>query len=600
VNIGPMLEAAIGYCSDGLSVFPCKDKKPLTINGFKAASLDASQIHEWWEKWPDAQVALPTGSVNNLFVLDVDGPDGERVTASLNLPETFTVATREGHFQMWFRQPEGTRSKCTTRVLGPEIDTRGDGGYVIAPPSIHHETGKPYRILKRLPWAVAPAAILEPRKSPATGHGHESISLDVHEGQGRHKALLSMAGSMRARGCDANTVLASLKLFNDQFCHPPVEQSWLEKTARYIDSKPAGSRGVQMQEASVDVELKSFSQIAPESVSWIWSGRIPAAKLSLFVGNPAAGKSLATIDIAARVSSGRAFPDGATCVRGDVLILTSEDGIADTVRPRLDAAGADVSRVHCIESVKVTRTDGQIVDSSFSLQRDLANLEKAFEKNPGFKLIIFDPLSAYLGSVNSWRDSEVRALLTPLCEFAERTGVANVGIMHLRKSETDAMLRVSGSIAFVAAARAAWGFGPDPEDPSRRIMTPVKSNLSAATTSLGYQIVSNAAGVPYLEWDASPRDVDAEEVLGVSAKERKERASRQEEAGEWLRELLNDGPVQTETIEAEARKSRISWRTLRRAKDRLGVQHHKSSIGGKYYWELPEARQEVGQHALHK
>jgi hypothetical protein len=596
-----MLEGAISYCLDGLSVFPCRSKMPLTPNGFKDASLDAAQIHSWWERWPDAQIALPTGSVNNLLVLDVDGPEGAAWVSEKQLPETLTIETSPGRRQYWFRLPKGKLAKCSAGVLAPGIDVRAEGGYVVAPPSIHHLSGKPYRRIINLPLAEAPDWIFDhPKPAASNGNGYQSTDLVVHKGQGRHNALLSLAGSLRNRGADANTILADIKIFNDQHCHPPVEQSWLERTARYIDTKPAGIRGAHLQEASVEVELKSFGQITPERLSWLWSGRIPAGKLTIFVGNPGQGKSLATIDLAARVSSGRAFPDGATCVRGDVLILTSEDGIADTVRPRLDAAKADVSRVHCIESVKVTLSDGQTMPSSFSLHRDLANLEKAFEKNPGFKLIIFDPLSAYLGSVNSWRDSEVRALLTPLCEFAERTGVAVEGIMHLRKSETDAMLRVSGSIAFVAAARAVWGFGPDPSDRSRRIMTPVKSNLSVAATSLGYQIVSNAAGVPFIAWDATPRDVDADEVLGVSAKERRERASRQEEAVEWLQERLSDGPAQSEKIGAEAKKAGISWRTLRRAKDMLGAQHHKSSVGGKWYWELAEVRQEGGQHAFHR
>jgi hypothetical protein len=596
-----MLEAAISYALDGWPVFPCLSKRPLTPNGLKDAGLDAAQIHEWWEKWPAAQIAIPTGELTNLVVADADSDVAIKWYLDHSPPATREIETSPGHRQYWFSLRDGKTAKNSASVLAPDFDVRGSGGYIVVPPSIHDKTGKPYRKLNDLPLADAPDWILEPAKPSSNGNFHQAAGLVVHEGQGRHKALLSLAGSLRVRGADANTILGSLKVFNDQFCHPPVDQAWIEKTANYIVTKPSGFRGQLQQETSLEITLKPFSQIAPESVSWIWPGRVPAGKLSLFVGDPGKGKSLVALDLAARVSSGRAFPDGATCVRGDVLILTSEDGLDDTVLPRLSAAKADLERVHCIESVKVTLSDGQTVPSSFSLQRDLANLEVAFAKHPGFKLIILDPLSAYLGSnVNSWRDSEVRALLTPLCEFAERTGVGNVGIMHMRKSETDAMLRVSGSIAFVAAARAAWGFGEDPDDPSRRIMMPIKNNLAQTGNSLGYQIMSNAAGVPYLDWDATPRDVDADEVLGVSAKERRERTSRQEEAVEWLQERLSDGPVQTEEIGAEAKKARISWRTLRRAKDMLGVKHHKSSVGGKWYWELAEVRQEGGQHALHK
>src|SRR5437667_5613952 len=151
--ISRMLEAAARYASEGLSVFPCAKKIPLIPGGFKNASWHPEQLVAWWAQWADAQVALPTGEVNHLFVIDVDGPEGERAVERLHLPETFTVSTRPGRYQFWFSQPEGMRSKCSAGVLGPQLDTRGDGGYVIAPPSIHHETGEPYRVVKNLPWA---------------------------------------------------------------------------------------------------------------------------------------------------------------------------------------------------------------------------------------------------------------------------------------------------------------------------------------------------------------------------------------------------------------------------------------------------------------
>ena len=185
--------------------------------------------------------------------------------------------------------------------------------------------------------------------------------------------------------------------------------------------------------------------------------------------------------------------------------------------------------------------------------------------------------------VNSWRDAEVRALLTPLVEFAARTGVAVVGIMHMRKSETDAMLRVSGSIAFVAAARAAWGFGEDPDDPSLRVMVPVKNNLAPLGDSLGYQIADDEAGVPYLVWDAKPRKVDANEVLGITAKEKNERAKRRKGVEDWLRKRLALGPKPEKEIEAEAKAAEVGWRTLTRTKDSLGVRSHKAGMTGGWY-----------------
>jgi len=194
-----MLDSAVRYALDGLAVFPCARKKPLTgEGGFRNASVDAPQILEWWTKHPDAQIGLPTGEVNALFVVDVDGPVGARAVEEMNLPPTFEVETRPGRRQLWFKQQEGVKSKCSVGVLGAQVDTRGDGGFVIAPPSIHHLTGQPYRILKNRPWAIAPDFLLNPTKS-SNGTKPREVSGAIPQGQ-RHSTLLSLAGSLAKRG----------------------------------------------------------------------------------------------------------------------------------------------------------------------------------------------------------------------------------------------------------------------------------------------------------------------------------------------------------------------------------------------------------------
>jgi hypothetical protein len=197
--------------------------------------------------------------------------------------------------------------------------------------------------------------------------------------------------------------------------------------------------------------------------------------------------------------------------------------------------------------------------------------------------------------INSWRDAEVRALLTLLTDFAMRTGIAVIAILHLRKSEADAMLRVSGSIAFVAAARTVWGFGEDPGDAGQHVMVPVKNNLAALGNALAYQIRANGDGIPYIAWQEGLRDVDAEEVLGSSKKENRARSEKRDEASEWLRAQLSSGPVPQEQISDEAQKKGISWATLRRAKSQLRVKSHKTGLVGNWYWELPEAAHEGAQ-----
>ena len=123
--------------------------------------------------------------------------------------------------------------------------------------------------------------------------------------------------------------------------------------------------------------LRCFRDITPKPLLWLWPGRIPLGKLTLLIGDPGLGKSLLTNDVASRVTRGTLFPDGAACEVGSVILLSAEDDAADTIRPRLDAAGADVSRAHVLEAVRVQLTDGSLIEKTFNLETDSAALEAA-------------------------------------------------------------------------------------------------------------------------------------------------------------------------------------------------------------------------------
>jgi putative DNA primase/helicase len=578
-----MLQAAGTYALEGLSIFPCEKKIPLTgPGGFKNATCNAIQIAKWWTEHPDAQIGLATGEINHLFVIDVDGPEGALAVEKLNLPDTFTVATRPGRFQYWFRHPDRARSKCTAGVLGPQLDTRGDGGYVVAPPSIHHVTGQPYQIVKNLPWAPAPIELLEPRKSSASQRS-ATDSDAIPKGR-RHQTMLSIAGALRARRLSPEMVLAQLRTVNERQCDPPLEDSELQKLADYVGGKPAGFPSQRPQETSAEVELESFSQVHPEKVRWLWDPRIPLGKLTIFAGDPGKGKSLVTLYVAARLSRGGTFPDGAHCGVGDSIFLSAEDDAADTIRPRLDAAGADVSRIHRVKAVKVTLSDGGAGESVFSLERDLEKLDDAIGKIPSTQLLVIDPVSAYMGKIDTHRDAEIRRVLAPLAELASRRGVAVVGIMHLKKGDTSALLRVSGSIGFVAAARVVWGFGEDPDAPEIRVMVAVKNNLAPLGNGLAYRIEATGE-VPRIAWQQGIVTLDANAVLSVERGEHSERGGRLTGAEKWIVDQLERGEeVPVAQIIKEAKKTGFSWRTIERAKKQCAVRSVKRN--GVWCWVL--------------
>lgn len=579
-----MLEAAVAWAARNLDVFPCEKKIPLTgSGGFKNATCDAKQILQWWTRWPDAQIGMPTGAVNHLFVLDIDGPAGDAAVERMELPETFTVETRPGRRQLWFYQPSGIVTRCTAGVLARQLDTRGDGGYTIAPPSIHHETGKPYRIVRDVAWAETPDALinlLRTQEAPAADSGA------IPKGK-RHQTLLSMAGALRARGLSGANVLATLRVLNHQQCQPPIEDADLQRLAAFVGGKPAGAPA-RLAETSAEVETECFADIPVESLRWLWDQRIPAGKLTIFAGDPGQGKSLATIDIAARVSRGDVFPDGCRAGTGDSIILSCEDDARDTIAPRLRAARAVVARIHRVKAVRVTLADGATGESTFNFERDMEKLDVALGRIPNVKLLIVDPLSAYMGHVDTHRDAEIRRVLAPLADLAARRHLAVIGIMHLKKSETSALLRVSGSIAFVAAARAVWVFGEDPDAPENRVMVPAKNNLAARGSGLAYRVEAEPGAAPRITWLDGTVSLTANDVAVSDPRERNAGGTRgdRKEAIAWLRAQLADGPLLATELQRRADDSGLSWATIRRAKDRLPIEARKTSVTGGWCWEL--------------
>jgi hypothetical protein len=572
----------------GMKVFPCSKKIPLTKNGFKDASSEPKQVLELFKNHKNAQIGVPTGRVNNLVVLDVDGPEGEAWLRGKSLPDTRKVETSLGRYQYWFKLPEGRTAKSSAGVLAPQVDVRGEGGYVIAPPSIHHESGKPYRFVNQLPGAIAPDWLLE----PANGHKPQPVPATpgmILQGQGRHREILKIAGALRRQGLTQDAILHALTAINTERCSPPLEPKELERLSRYIGTKPSGEA---LEAAVAEVEIESFVGLVPEKVEWLWPHRIPFRKLTIFGGDPGMGKSLVTLDVASRLSTDRSFCDGAAAPRADSLFLTAEDGTFDTVLPRLIAAGADLARIHRIKAVKVTLPDGAVGESHFSLDRDLEKLDEALEKLPQVRLVVIDPISAYMGKVDTHKDAEVRRVLTPVAGLAERRKIAIVAVMHPKKSEASALHRLSGSIGFTAAARAVWGFGEDPDDPTKRVMVPIKHNLAGLCTGLAYRITASGDGSPFIVWEKDPVSLDADEVLNADPKEKRARAKRRGEAEDWLRNLLANGPMPSEQVEAEGKKAGFSWGTLRRAKEQIGFKARKAGFAGGWIWELATQKED--------
>jgi putative DNA primase/helicase len=342
------------------------------------------------------------------------------------------------------------------------------------------------------------------------------------------------------------------------------------------------------------IVLERVSDIPAQKLTWLWPGRIPLGKLSLFAGDPGLGKSLVTLDIIARVTCGREWPDGtANTEPGSVIILSAEDDPADTIRPRLETARANLSKVHILKAVRRTRPGGSAALDLFNLESDLVELQHAAVKLGDVRLIVIDPISAYLGNTDSHVNAKVRGLLAPLTALAQILRIAIIAVDHLSKSNRPALYRPNGSIAFTAAARAVWLFAKNPDDDSQRLMLPGKMNLARDQQGLTYGLQELESGAVTVEWGHAVRLL-ADEVLQPEAIEQR---SERREAMEWLRDVLSSGPVSAKKIRADAKKAGITLSTLRRAEDALCVEHNKSGFEGGWSWQLPHSE---GAHEISK
>jgi len=349
-----------------------------------------------------------------------------------------------------------------------------------------------------------------------------------------------------------------------------------------IESLIADSPWIELDEEGDRAVLQCMADIQPKKLEWLWKNRIPLGKVTLLMGDPGLGKSFLTLDIASQVSTGTPFIDEPTTIveEGSVILLSAEDDPEDTIRPRLDSAEANVKNVHILKCVK--RADEE---NPFSLDLDIPLLEQTIKQMKDVRLVIIDPISAYLGNTDSHKNADIRRVLTPLAELASRYCIAVLGITHMNKSGgQQAIYRSLGSIAFTALARAAWLVIKDKDNEFRRLMLPVKMNLTQSMTGLAYSIVDQV-----VEWEPDPIQLSADEALSIaSGHANEDKKSAIDEAKEWLQQELSYGPLESGKVIEEAKYCGIAKRTLERAKIALGVVAKKQGYHGGWQWKLPE------------
>jgi putative DNA primase/helicase len=307
------------------------------------------------------------------------------------------------------------------------------------------------------------------------------------------------------------------------------------------------------------------SDIKPEPVRWLVEGSIPLGAMAVIGGQPGLGKSQLAIRLAAAVTTGRGLPNNETFSdTGSVIILANEDDSARTIRPRLDAAGADITKVH----IRDLRIKAQQIGD--------------------VRLVIIDPPSSYLGTkVDSHKDADVRRVLTPLGTLAQDTGALVLLVVHLNKrTDGGAQQRIGGSTAWVAAPRVAFVALED-QKTKDRFLLPVKNNLGDDRTGFQYQIREQLIDygdqtikAPHVEWLAATQR-SAHELLDPP---KRDRTTVVDDAKAFLEDELATGVKTVTDLKESAKSAGISWASIQRAKKELVISSAK--VADHWEWQL--------------
>jgi putative DNA primase/helicase len=342
------------------------------------------------------------------------------------------------------------------------------------------------------------------------------------------------------------------------------------------------------------ITLARASSIEMEHIEWLWRDYLAQGVLTMLAGKAGTGKTTLALNLAAIVTVGGTWPDGTRAPCGDVLMWTGEDGIADTIVPRLAAAGADRDRVHLVRDV--TDEDGK---RPFDPATDLVKLKTQLAFLPAVRMLIVDPVVSAV-SGDSHKNAETRKGLQPLVDIAQIHGIAVVGITHFTKNTKgrDPAERVTGSLAFGAVSRMLLVTAEGKEEDDPNVLTRAKSNIGPTGGGFEYSLnqvqLPNGIVASVSRWGA-PLEGTALSILGACETNDDYGSPALDDATYFLKQELTDGPVDVEEIKRRSAKAGHSWRTIRRAQSDLGIKPKPSGFGRPWRWELPDGDATVVQ-----
>jgi AAA domain len=563
-------------------------KVPYTISGYKADTTKA----ETWTNFQQAQEArykhaeysgLGCIIAPPYVGIDLDkcrDPQSEEVEPwaleALKELDSYTELSPSGRgFHIWVRGavPAGGNRRGSVEMYGEKRYFTMTG---------EHVWGTPTTINHRDLAAFHAKYIISAKKDVSEESASKDESISVKE-------FALVCSIVRELGPGASEHDVTLEFFKraKERSKWVENRSYVSRTIRAAMVKVRGNpQDAPVPTLETTLVRECFTEVTIKPIIWLWKDRIPKNKLTIFSGNPDCGKTTVLADIIARYTTGRGYPDGAenAIEPGDVLMLIAEDDPGDTIKPRLMAAGADLSRVSYLKTVQVNHKSNKH-ERVLALDTDLTLLEKTLRDNPGIGLVTIDPITGYLGRADLNKEQELRRVLLPIKELCERTGVTFIGLGHFNKrSDVTALHKVGGAVAMSGVARAVWMFAKNPEVEGEYVMLLGKGNLTRKRTGMKYRfgdkVLLGGIEAPFIAWQGET-DGDADTLLTTSPDPGEKRQAR---AKRFLQDYLGEGPRLSDDIVTDGKKAGVSRSALFEAKKEMDITAEK--LGGQWHWSL--------------
>lgn len=548
-----------GRCTCGDNPCSSPGKHPiseLVVHGVKGATTQIKTIRRWHRKQPDMNYAVATEGV---AVIDCDSKDAVRAfRRGFNAPTTFTVKTARG-FHYYYRGEMSARNGVRTKL---DIKS-GANAYVVGPGS-RHASGAIYAVWEDEPIADLPhsvAGIAERRDERAEQAADGPIPVGL-----RNDTLTRFAGYLHAKGVPHQALLETLKVLNRTMSEKPLPDREVRQIARSMSRYPA----------KPIPEMLSFADIPDEKLEWLWFPFLSFRTLALLDGNPGEGKSQFTTWLCARVSRGDLLPNGDRMEPANCFLCNFEDLPGAVIKKRLEANGADLSRVF-------------VQSRSFRLTPDMVQWLEGEIVSKKARLVILDPIQAVITKGTDTNSNvDVRDFMDQLREVAERNDCSIICIRHFGKASHDkAMMKGIGSTDFVGIARNQLGLGRRRDGERGFLVVTLKANYNEAEGALFKMTTADArAGEqPSVSFDRF-ETVDADEFFGPVNAKRGPIQNEREIAKEYLTRRLASGPAHVEILKRDGEAHGVSFPTLNRAAEELQIVKARHD-DRKSYWSLP-------------